>query len=296
MTEAGRNAVIVGFDLSEASRQAVWWAAREADLRRAPLLLMHAFDWPFMELTPVHVGDKGEVVESLQQAMRHELENLVEGCQGIAPDLDVRTELISGDPPRVLGEAAEEAALLVVGASGFGGLYRGSAGSTTAEVVARRSRTPVVVVRSDNGTSPTDTGRVVLGVDGSQVSGLAIGFAYDFAARHGAELVAVHAWSDRPLEPFTRRWEIDRTEVSKWAYELLARSLEGWEQRYPNVPVRRSVSPERPAQALFTEAAGARLLVLGTHGRGRIRRAMLGSVSHAAVHHAPCPVALLHSA
>lgn len=292
MSETGRNAIVVGFDFSEASRQAVWWAAHEAGGQHRPLLLVHAFAWPFEELTRVYVRAHGEETEPLQQAIRRELEVLAEGCHQIAPDLRVRNELRSGDPVDVLGEAAEAAALLVVGASGLGGPHRAHAGSTSAELLSRRSGSPVVVVRDD---SLPGSGHVVVGVDGSSASTRAIGFAYDFAARHGSELVAVHAWSDLPLDPFARvqKWELDMGEVRDSASELLAESLAGWAERYPDVVVRRVVTPERPADALFDEARGACMLVVGSHGRGPVRRTLLGSVSHAAVNRAPCPVAVL---
>lgn len=77
------------------------------------------------------------------------------------------------------------------------------------------------------------------------------------------------------------------------AEEVLAESVAGWEEQYPDVSVRRAVTPEKPVQALLREAENAGLVVVGSHGRGRIRRTVLGSVSHAVVNRAPCPVAVL---
>ncbi len=286
MSDAGRNAIVVGFDLSDASRRAVWWAAREAGNRRRPLLLLHAFTWPFEE-----------VVHSLQEAMRHELDALRETCGQIVPGLEVRTELASGDPAWVLSDTAEQAELLVLGPSGMGGAPRGALGSTAAELVSRRAGVPMVVVR---GAAPPEqpelaTGPAVVGVDGSPASSEAIAFAYDFAARHGVELVAVHAWSDLPLDPFARvqDWERGWDEVRTDAADVLAQSLAGEMEQYPDVSVRRVITPARPAQALLEEAEGASMLIVGSHGRGPVRRLVLGSVSHAAVHHASCPVAVV---
>jgi hypothetical protein len=49
-----------------------------------------------------------------------------------------------------------------------------------------------------------------------------------------------------------------------------------------------------PAQALIDESDGAELVVVGSHGRGGFTGMLLGSVSQAVLHHAACPVAVVH--
>jgi nucleotide-binding universal stress UspA family protein len=49
-----------------------------------------------------------------------------------------------------------------------------------------------------------------------------------------------------------------------------------------------------PVQALIDEALGAELVVVGSHGRGGFTGMLLGSVSQAVLHHAACPVAVVH--
>ncbi|MER7083663.1 universal stress protein, partial [Saccharopolyspora kobensis] len=153
-----------------------------------------------------------------------------------------------------------------------------------------------VVVRG--GADEPGPGPVVVGVDGSATSRAAIGFAFDFASRNRCELVTAHAWSDLPLDPFqwVSHWELAWAEVHEEAAEVLAESVAGWVEQYPDVVVRRVVTPEKPTEALLREADGASLLVVGSHGRGRFRRSFLGSVSHAVVNRAPCPVAVLRAA
>jgi nucleotide-binding universal stress UspA family protein len=294
MAEAGRKAIVVGFDLSDSSRRAVRWAAREASSRRRPLQLVHVLTWPFEEHISVRVPGEVELREPLQQALRRELEVLAAECRKIDPELMVHGDLPFGDPAAELGARASDAELLVLGGPQVE-QELGVLGSTSAELLSRRSGAPVVVVRG--GRDRPDSTPVVVGVDGSPASRLAIGFAYDFASRHGCELVAVHAWSDLTLDAFARvrQWELPWSEVRADAEEVLAESLAGWGEQYPEVAVRRAITPGKPAQALFREAKEASLLVVGSHGRGRIRRALLGSVSHAAVNRAPCPVAVLRA-
>jgi nucleotide-binding universal stress UspA family protein len=280
--------VVAGYDGSDQARRAVSWAAGEAASRGWGLTVVEAMAWPIMGTLPpdaTSMPPSGALIDEHVLRDRAERE-LVEGTREIRrarPDLDVETRVELGRAAEALAGVAGATDLVVIGSSGRTALPRMLLGSTAAELVHTCDR-PIVVVRDD--TKGPHGGRVVVGVDGSPTSARAIEFAFDFALRHGCDLVAVHAWSDLPdaREP---------SEVRDKGDQLLAESLSGCQDRYPDVAVRRVVSFERPAHALLEHAEDAALLVVGSHGRGAVRSVLVGSVSHAVIYHAPCPVAVL---
>lgn len=292
MTDGLRNAVVAGFDLSESSRRAAYWAAHEASRRKRPLALLHALSPPFEDFLPVRVPGEEKVTEPLRRALQREMEALRGRFQDTYPDLEVEVRLPVGDPAKSLTELSADAELLVLGGPRVGAQAH-PLGATAAELLTRRSAVPIVVIRGDG--SPNDDAPVVVGVDGSSVSNRAIGFAFEAASNRSRNLVAVHSWSDAPFNPFDflDEWELQWGEIREKAQVVLSESLAGWQEQYPDVEVRQSVAAAEPVTALLSEATNAGLLVVGSHGRGLVRRVLLGSVSHGVVNRANCPVAVL---
>ncbi|HET9142213.1 universal stress protein, partial [Actinophytocola sp.] len=205
------------------------------------------------------------------------------------------TEVASGPAVPVLRAASEQAALLVCGSSGLGAISGLLAGSVTV-ALAGHSACPLVVVR---GEPALPDAPVVVGVDGSPASGSAIGLAFEQAAQHGGGLVAVHAWTDTvfPAGAYGTAYPaVDWDLLDKHAHELLTERLAGWSDKYPHVSVRHVVARDRPAHALLDAAHGASLIVVGSRGRGGFAGLLLGSVSQALIHHAPCPVMIARPA
>jgi nucleotide-binding universal stress UspA family protein len=174
------------------------------------------------------------------------------------------------------------------GAGGLGGALVGSVAST----VAAHATGPVVVVRGEVATAPDAP--VVVGVDGSPTSAAAIDFAAATADAAGCPLVAVHTWWDSLVDTVPEAF-IDLDAIADDERRLLAEQLSGRSAIHPDLEVSTVVARARPARSLLEQARGARLLVVGTRGRGGFAGLLLGSVSRAMVHRSPCPVAVVPS-
>ena len=74
------------------------------------------------------------------------------------------------------------------------------------------------------------------------------------------------------------------------AETVLAETIAGYQEKYPDVAVSRLVKEARPAKCLLDAARSAQLIVVGSHGHGGFPGMTLGSVSQAVLHGADCPV------
>ena len=74
----------------------------------------------------------------------------------------------------------------------------------------------------------------------------------------------------------------------------MAESMAGFAEDFPDVKVDIRVVHEHAVPALTAAGALARLLVVGSRGRGAVGALFLGSVSHGVLHHARGPVAVVH--
>lgn len=281
--------VVVGVDGSDASLVAVRWAATEAAGRHTPLRIVHAIGVP--DFFPGGaVSPSTELFHLLEQDAEAVLRTAEETARDVAPHLDVTT-LSTTDAPVVamIGESSS-ARLIVLGKSGRGAFAGLLLGSTTVTLAAH-AHCPVVAVRG-SGKPPEGAGPVVVGVDGSELSDAALGWAFAHAAFHDVPLVAVHSWSDGdPEEVFSAaRMAFDWEPLEDTEQRVLAERLAGWSARYPDVVVRRDVVRAKPRERLLEWSARASIVVVGSRGRGGFRGLLLGSTSQALLHHAECPV------
>ena len=283
------HGIAVGVDGSPPSKVAVDWAAREASLRGLPLTLVHVIPssltrmWPQVP-TPPELQEWHELNghEILRQA-RQVAEDATRRRNGI----DVSSHIVTGNASATLIDLSKEAAMIVVGCRGLGAIGRRLMGSVSWGVV-HHAHCPVAVIHDEDPLMPTPAvAPVVVGIDGSPASEAATALAFEEASRRGVELVAVHAWSDFAVAELPG---VEWSDLETQAEEALAERLAGWQERYPDVAVRRVVVVDRPARQLLEQSEFAQLTVVGSHGRGGFAGMLLGSVSSAVVESARMPV------
>ncbi|GAA2280416.1 stress-inducible protein [Streptomyces ruber] len=293
--------VAAGVDGSAESLAAAEWAAREAARRERPLMLVHAENW---RPRPDH--------DEAARAARHSsarrvLREAEARARSAAPGIRPAATQVEGPATAALVQAAEQAELLVLGSRGLTGFTGFLVGSVALGVVARATR-PVVLVRAgedavdehlpaEDGTPSSRTGYrdVVLGVDLGDPCDEVIRFAFEAARLRRARLRAVHAFrapGPLGLGPGDVALLDPPRRAGEWQ-GFLSAVLQPWHDKYPEVEVLATAVADRAPNALLRAATGASLLVLGRHLTERPTGPCTGPVTHAALQHVGCPVAVV---
>jgi nucleotide-binding universal stress UspA family protein len=285
--------VIVGVDGSEASLAAVDLAAREAVWRSGTLVVVHADAGRPGHAEPSSRWAAGARRDS--EAQHEMLEAVAARARAAHPGLSVGARLCSGDTAQVLHDRSRGACLLVVGHQGRG-LARLGVGSVALTVVDEAT-VPVIVHRPfDTSTDVASPRPVLVGVDTTPASLAVVEFGFVEASLRGAPLHAMYVWSEHADEepPELRPERSGFAQAQDQAERMLAEAIAGWAEKYPDVVVRRTVRHSLdPAAALTAESRSAQLVVVGTSRRSRLSRLLMGSVRHALVHRAGCPVVVV---
>jgi nucleotide-binding universal stress UspA family protein len=285
---AGR--VVVGVDGSESSTRAAVYAADIARRRGAGLLVVHvtprtgiddALPMAGPEVRARFADSATRLVESAADAVR-------DGT-GLA---DVTASVVDDHPVDGLLALSAEAALLVIGRRGVGGVAGLLLGSTAGAVV-RESACPVIALPDQPDVPEQGRRPVVVGIDGGPGDDVVLAFAVAEAVARGTEVVAVHAWHEAAMEASLGGFGplVDWTAVEEQEQQVLADAVARWRSAAPDVEIRETVARDRAASALLSASETAELLVVGHRHRGRLAR--LGSTMHGVLHRASCPVAVV---
>jgi nucleotide-binding universal stress UspA family protein len=271
--------ILVGYDGSPGSERALRWAARQARVAKMVLTVCQVWG-PGFPVRP----DEGAVLEFARQSGERVVAEGLRLAGGIMEPADVRPMLTPGSAAAVLCEHSGEADMVVTGARGRGGMAGLLLGSVS-EHVAAYAHGAVVVVRG-HWFPAADFGRgsVVVGADGSPGCRAAVDFAFRQAALWEVPLLAVCALADAP-------GSLGHARVCQKGFEL---TITEAAEKQPEVAVQRSVVPGDARGAILAACRDAQLVVVGSRGRGGIKGMALGTVSQAVLHHAPCPVAVVH--
>lgn len=279
--------MLVGVDDSMMAGTAVRWASRLAASLEAEVVLVNVW------LAPTDASATDEREQQLRE--RGERLDRLWSRSARNEGVDVRSEVFEGDPRTVLLEVAEGEAvdLLVLGRAGEEGeapglLHLGS----VVEYVVHTVTCPLAVVPAGVPTRPPT--RIMIGVDGSDESVVAVEWCAEVAAATGASVVAANVQT--PLTERSRTGTPDdwlhfvaQQDVTTWAAPIERAGV-------PLTPV--AVRDARPADGLLGAAAdhSADLLVVGTRGLGGFSGLRVGGTALRLLHRAGLPLVVVPTA
>lgn len=290
--------ILVPTDFSERARQALphaLWLAEEFD---AELHVLHAL--------VLHGDDPGRTegaFPDLDEAHAQLRQWAAERMEESVADVDVsRIRVVEAQErglaaaPTIVEYAEDhEVDLVAMATHGRRGVRRMLLGSV-AEEVLRTAGCPVLTVRPDEDGPPGRGGppeKILVGVDFSEHSELALASAGRLARHFGAELDVLHVIAELGIpDPYFADAAQLRA-LTKAARDRVPEALaETADRVLGDVEVGTHMEVGTPAATIaeFAEEEGSGLIVLGSHGRTGMRRIFLGSVAEAVVRQAPCPV------
>lgn len=283
------NKIVVGVDGSAISQRAVEFAADEAALHGAELEIVYAIELP-TDVDFYGMTIAGPQIEALQHYGDELLAAAAAKVKGDHPDLVVNTKGVIGNATWVLLAASEEASGIVVGRRGLGAVQSAFLGSVSSRLATEAS-CPVFVI-SDDRTRPS-SGPIVVGVDDSEFGTAALAFALAEAALHQTSVRAVSAYRTPalaiPVEPELVA-ELEKSEATQ-AEQILTTAVDrARTAETQDVEVQKVTVEDAPANAIVEQSKDAQLVVVGSHGKGFIKRLLLGSVSRQVLHEVDLPV------
>jgi len=294
--------VMVATDFSDASLGAARWSAREL-APGAEHLLVHVLEIPEPpSLLTGSFGPRAELVRTARVGAEGRLGVVRIALTNEGADAaTVRTEVHEGQPAEQIVRLADDMDLVVMGARGRSDVKRGSWTmlGATVERVLRASPAPVLVTR---GLAVGPPRRVLAAVDGSEPSLRALSWAEFLRDRFGGSLEVLYVEAASPygypaVVPLGSEAghpaEGDPAQPAGWL-----RKREDWlrgQVRHAGIDpetVQIQVIIGSPVAEIVAQQNRSRadLIVIGTHGRGTLGRALLGSVASAVLRAASCSV------
>jgi nucleotide-binding universal stress UspA family protein len=288
--------VVVGYDRSPPSEQALTQAAREAERRAAELVVFHGYHFGrpaspmFLPSPALQRMYQDRALGVSEEGVRHVREKF--------PRLAVRDGAEAGFTARTLADAAAGVDLVVVGSRGRGGFAGQLLGSVSLRTLSD-ARCPVMVVR---GEGNRHHGRVLAGIDlDDEGCGGVLDFAFGEARLRDVPLTVVHVWSQEQ-KPWLLNVALDGSVLSDArfreafsGYDARMKALmRSAGERHRGVSASWRIAAGSPAGILVDESGHADLVVVGAHWRDDEHRgARIGPVAGALARHAHCPVVVV---
>lgn len=300
--------IIAATDLTPSGRRAIDLAAEIASANGGQLELVHVTDLPPERSTLAEGSEIEPALDALRARLRQRVEESAaalekERARCAARGIECETRLLEGHPwEAIVEEAARwQATLLVVGSHGWRSTkvlretIRERLLGSTADRAVRFAPCPVLVAIGEGPPEDLRGATWLVGVDFSPASTAAVRLAGRLAAATGGRLALAHAVAptgideEETTEPSWR--QVLREESRKEAERRLRKLAEaagGGTATYEG----ERISHGPPAQELCTATreTGARILVVGSHGKKGLTRLLLGSTAERCLRLSHVPV------
>jgi nucleotide-binding universal stress UspA family protein len=242
----------------------------------------------------------------LREGEARYLSRIGEQLAGAAPDTRIETAALEGFVAPAIADyaARNDVDMIVLTTHARGGIERAWLGSVADELV-REAGVPLLLVRPGDDEPPAPAAaprwqRILTAWDGSDEAAAAVDRAADLAAMTGARLVLAHSVTPHigpasPYIPHSAAIDADILESRiRAARDRIGQAADRIRARQPAPPaVDTAVETHaRPARGILTMAATheADVIAMGTHGRGGLRRTLLGSVADKVIRGSGLPV------
>jgi nucleotide-binding universal stress UspA family protein len=273
-------------DFFPASLRAVDYAIGLAQKYDAKLHLLHVVS-PILYSTEQYAFTVSDIIDSMKKQSARKMKKLERKAR--AAGLTIYTDVRTGEVKREVESAvrATKADILVMGTHGRRGMEKWFLGSVT-ERMLRRSPIPVLTLRGSKKARTTTT-RILVTTDFSEGTDNALNYALSIARANKARLTLLHVLEETRavISPQYRK------EITEGVRRELLQRIPADAQGSPDIDT--AVEAGTPYHIILRLLKKERidLLVMNTHGKGMLHRALLGSTSERVVRAADCPVMLI---
>ncbi|WP_326613976.1 universal stress protein [Streptomyces scopuliridis] len=275
--------VVAGADGSDHAARAVLWAADEAAVRQQSLTIVHAIG---LDQALSLAYDNSHAVLSRARTI---LDEVTAQVSRLHPELSVSTVVTREEAAESLLEAAGGNGTIVVGSRGLGGFSALLVGSTGLRTAARASG-PVIVVRDIANT----TERTVMAAVRDDRDRDALRFAARTASLRKASLRVVSVWMFLQNVGSMATMVDNLSAVAQSEAEATTHIVAPVRKEFPDLAIaEETMRAVSVPGALAKAAEHADLLVLGARRPTHPISSPLGRVTHAVLHHTPCPLAVV---
>jgi nucleotide-binding universal stress UspA family protein len=270
------QSIVLATDGGTAGEGATRWIVQRGRMHRLNVLVLTVADVERFsaQLSKTVLDEQRAAAEHTARAIRRKV-----------PSAEVAWRVDTGDARQKLAAASAGYDMIVVGSNRTGRLA-GMLGASFSMKLVEAAACPAIVVPK---AWRPGHGAVVLGIQGDRHDEAPLRFAVHEARVLHRPLRVVHAWDVPAMVKTGPLREEALGEQSSVMHAALKKLRAG----NPDLDIEGVLAEEHPSLALTRSAAGAELLVVGTHGRSAGDRFFVGSVSREILSRPPCPVAVV---